>query len=146
MIKSCISERRQRYLSDEEKYEVIRYIQKQGPEIVIFTRGSEGSIGVFGDKTFKQPPMEVPVVDTTGSGDVFHGAFNTAYINGMSVPEAAKFATVASSIKCTRLGGIAGIPDIQTLNTFLKYHFDVIAHQDQVSLIGNMLKKGEEKQ
>lgn len=109
-----------KYLSDEEKYEVMRYIQKQGPEIVIFTLGSEGSIGVFGDKTFKQPPMEVPVVDTTGAGDVFHGAFNTAYINGMSVPEAAKFATGVSSIKCTQLGGRAGIPDIQTLNTFLK--------------------------
>lgn len=107
-------------LSKDEKFEVMRYIQSKGPETVIFTFGADGSLGVYGKNTFEQPAMDVPVVDTTGAGDVFHGAFDVGYLRGMSVPEAAKYATGVSSIKCTQLGGRAGIPDSETLNKFLE--------------------------
>ena len=107
-------------LTDEEKFEVMRYVQKKGPDIVIFTFGADGCMGIYGDNTFSQPAMDVPVVDTTGAGDVFHGAFDTAYLKGMDVVSAARFATGVSSIKCTKMGGRAGIPDSETLEIFLK--------------------------
>lgn len=107
-------------LSDAEIYDVMRYVQSKGPDIVIFTFGADGSKGVYGDKTFSQPAMDVPIVDTTGAGDCFHGAFDTAYLMGMSVEEAVRFATGVSSIKCTQLGGRAGIPDLEMLNKFLQ--------------------------
>ena len=120
----------------------MRYVQKKGPDIVIFTFGAEGCMGIYGDNTFSQPAMDVPVVDTTGAGDVFHGAFDTAYLKGMDVVSAARFATGVSrrsiktpenaisasyspsssdvsSIKCTKMGGRAGIPDTETLEKFL---------------------------
>lgn len=106
-------------LTDEEKFEVMRYVQKKGPDIVIFTFGAEGCMGIYGDKTFSQPAMDVPVVDTTGAGDVFHGAFDAAYLRGMDVVSAARYATGVSSIKCTKMGGRAGIPDSETLEKFL---------------------------
>ena len=109
-----------KYLNDNEKYEVMKYIQSKGPEIVIFTFGEHGSMGIYGNEKFVQPAMAANIKDTTGAGDVFHGAFDVAYLNGLSVPEAAKFATGASTIKCTRLGGRAGIPDLDILNVFLK--------------------------
>ena len=77
-------------------------------------------MGVYGDHTFSLPAMDIPVVDTTGAGDVFHGAFDAAYLNGMDVVSAAKYATGVSSIKCTQMGGRAGIPDVKTLEKFLK--------------------------
>ena len=107
-------------LSAQEKFEVMRYVQRKGPEIVIFTFGAEGCMGVYGENTFSLPAMDVPVVDTTGAGDVFHGAFDAAYLNGMDVVSAAKFATGVSSIKCTQMGGRAGIPDAETLQKFLE--------------------------
>lgn len=107
-------------LSDEEKFEVMRYVQSKGPEIVIFTFGADGCKGIYGDNTFSLPAMNVPVVDTTGAGDVFHGAFDAAYLNGMDVVSAAKYATGVSSIKCTQMGGRAGIPDSETLEKFLR--------------------------
>ena len=109
-----------KYLSDDEKYEVMKYIQSKGPEIVIFTFGEYGSMGIYGDKTFKQPAMKAEIKDTTGAGDVFHGAFAVAYLNGLSVPEAARFATGVSTIKCTQMGGRAGIPDKELLEVFLE--------------------------
>lgn len=107
-------------LSDKEKFEVMRYVQSKGPEIVIFTFGADGCMGVYGENTFSLPAMDVPIVDTTGAGDVFHGAFDAAYLNGLDVVSAAKYATGVSSIKCTQMGGRAGIPDSETLEIFLK--------------------------
>ena len=107
-------------LSDKEKFEVMRYVQSKGPEIVIYTFGADGCMGIYGDNTFSLPTMDVPVVDTTGAGDVFHGAFDAAYLNGLDIVSAAKYATGVSSIKCTQMGGRAGIPDSETLEIFLK--------------------------
>lgn len=107
-------------LSDEEKFEVMRYVQSKGPEIVIFTFGADGCMGIYGDNTFSLSAMDVPIVDTTGAGDVFHGAFDVAYLNGMDVVSAAKYATGVSAIKCTQMGGRAGIPDSEILDKFLR--------------------------
>ena len=107
-------------LSDKEKFKVMRYVQSKGPEIVIFTFGADGCMGIYGDNTFSLPAMDVPIVDTTGAGDVFHGAFDAAYLNGLDIVSAAKYATGVSSIKCTQMGGRAGIPDSETLEIFLK--------------------------
>ena len=107
-------------LTDNEKFEVMKYIQSRGPDIVIFTFGENGSMGIYGDKCFSQPAMEIEVKDTTGAGDVFHGAFDVAYLEGMSVPEAARFATAVSSIKCTCSGGRAGIANRQVVDDYLK--------------------------
>ena len=58
-----------------------------------------------------QPALTVETVDTTGCGDVFHGAFAAALVEGQSVPEAVRFATVAAGLKATGRGGQAGIPN-----------------------------------
>lgn len=50
-------------------------IRNFGCEIVIFTFGEKGCRGVYEDKYFDIPAMKVNVVDTTGAGDVFHGAY-----------------------------------------------------------------------
>ena len=108
------------FLTDSEKYEVMRYIQTKGPEIVIFTFGKNGSLGICGKETFYQPAMDVEIKDTTGAGDVFHGAFDVAYLEGMTVTDAAKFATAVSTIKCTGIGGRTGIPSRKNVDTYLE--------------------------
>lgn len=107
-------------LPHETDEDIMGYILAKGARVVIFTFGAEGSRGMYEGKTFSCPPMDVSVVDTTGAGDVFHGAFDVAYLEGMGVEEAARFATGVSSIKCTQMGGRAGIPDRETLEKFLK--------------------------
>ena len=99
---------------------VMREIQRQGPEIVLFTFGDQGCQGLYGDKYFELPAFSVPVVDTTGAGDVFHGAFDYAYLQGWDVETCARFASGEAAIKCTRLGGRAGIANLSTLTKFLE--------------------------
>lgn len=100
--------------------ETMRFIQSQGPEVVIFTFGAEGCRGVYADKYFELPSFAVDVVDTTGAGDVFHGAYDYAYLQGWNVEQCARFASAVSAIKCTRHGGRAGIPDLATVTRFLE--------------------------
>ena len=56
----------------------------------------------------KAPVIEV--IDTLSAGDVFHGAFALALLEGKDVENAARFACVAASLKCTRFGGRLGCP------------------------------------
>lgn len=53
---------------------------------------------------------KVDAIDTLGAGDVFHGAFALAVLEGKTTVEAARFACVAASLKCTRFGGRLGCP------------------------------------
>ncbi len=61
---------------------------------------------------YHQPALTVEVVDTTGCGDVFHGAYAAALVRGQSVADALRFASVAAGLKATRHGGQAGIPTL----------------------------------
>ena len=95
-------------------------LMKQGPRIVVFTLGKDGCAGVSKDGFFRIPAFNVPVVDTVGAGDVFHGAFMAALIKGYAPEECARYASGASNIKITRIGGRAGIPTWEVLERFLK--------------------------
>ena len=53
---------------------------------------------------------QVDVVDTLAAGDVFHGAFALALLEGHSISASARFACAAASLKCTRFGGRLGCP------------------------------------
>lgn len=52
----------------------------------------------------------IEVVDTLSAGDIFHGAFALALLEGRDIENAARFACVAASLKCTRFGGRLGCP------------------------------------
>lgn len=99
--------------------ETMRMLQRQGPEIVIFTFGPEGCCGVSGDQYFEVPAFKVNAVDSTGAGDVFHGAFVYAYLQGWDVKRCARFCSGVSAIKCTRPGGRAGIPTLRNVMNYL---------------------------
>jgi sugar/nucleoside kinase (ribokinase family) len=106
-------------------------LKRRGPEIVVITLGSRGCAGVYGDTYFESPGFPVEVVDTTGAGDVFHGAFLFGLLKGYDVEYTARFANAASAIKCTRQGGRAGIPKLAAIDRFLKDGFIDYSEIDQ---------------
>ncbi|VEB91856.1 sugar kinase [Citrobacter koseri] len=86
---------------------------------VYVTRGGEGC-DWLDDNVFRhQPGFPVEVVDTTGAGDVFHGALAFSLAGGTPVEEAVRFASGVPALKCTRPGGRAGIPDCDQTRSFL---------------------------
>ena len=65
------------------------------------------------------PAFRVRALDTTGCGDVFHGAYAAALARGCSLVELLRFAAAAAALKATRRGGQAGIPNRREVEAFL---------------------------
>lgn len=91
-----------------------------GCRIVAVTRGHEG-VSWRGDGSLhRQTAFPVRAVDTTGAGDVFHGAYALAVGVGLAVRDAMAFAAATAALKCEHSGGRAGIPSIETCLAFMR--------------------------
>ncbi|SKA27730.1 PfkB family carbohydrate kinase [Consotaella salsifontis] len=64
--------------------------------------------------------FKVKVVDTTGAGDVFHGALLVALAEGLRGRKAIRFASATAALKCLQPGGRSGIPDRSQLGRFME--------------------------
>jgi sulfofructose kinase len=85
-----------------------------GRRAVVITCGKDGCWYASDEEPtirYHQPALSIEVVDTTGCGDVFHGAYAAALVRGQNVADATRFASVAAGMKATRRGGQAGIPN-----------------------------------
>jgi sugar/nucleoside kinase (ribokinase family) len=65
------------------------------------------------------PAFEVEVVDTTGCGDVFHGAYASVLARGGDLHQRVEIASAAAALKATQHGGQAGCPTMGEVNAFL---------------------------
>ncbi|MBN1494472.1 carbohydrate kinase family protein [Candidatus Peregrinibacteria bacterium] len=86
-----------------------------GAKIAVVTLGKYGAIGVQKEdmEIYSVPEYVVePVVDTTGAGDVFHGAFLYAWLQKWDFKKIMKFSNVCASLKCLKIGGRLGMPTL----------------------------------
>jgi len=90
-----------------------------GPQIVIQTEGRDGSYTLSAQGGFHTPAFAVDAVDTTGAGDVFHGAFLAAMLRGWDLRSMVLFSTAVAALKCRSLGGRPGIPTFAETLRFL---------------------------
>lgn len=105
---------------DDEDYERnCKKIQSMGPDIVVFTLGQRGCVGIKGNMFFMEDAFRVAVKDTTGAGDVYHGAFIYGLLQNWDIQKIARFSNAVAAIKCTRIGGRAAIPTLETVTKFL---------------------------
>ncbi|NIO69687.1 MAG: carbohydrate kinase, partial [Anaerolineae bacterium] len=63
------------YTGQGDQVRAGRSLLEMGPEIVVITLGAEGCLCLWEDQVIHVPGFRVDVVDTTGAGDAFHGAF-----------------------------------------------------------------------
>ena len=77
---------------------------KYGPRVVAITLGKDGCVVLDDQNIFTVPGYNVPVVDTTGAGDAFHGGFIFSVLKGYSLEESGKFANACGGICCTKVG------------------------------------------
>ncbi|CAA9548487.1 MAG: Ribokinase [uncultured Thermomicrobiales bacterium] len=103
---------------DLEPHGAIEAVRAFGPGTVIITLGADGVVGNERDTAFAHPAPAVPVVDTTGAGDTFCGAFAASLGSESSISEAARYGVLASALSVTRAGAQAGIPTRQQVTMF----------------------------
>jgi sugar/nucleoside kinase (ribokinase family) len=86
---------------------------------VVVTAGDSGAYCKSSETEFHQTAFGVEVVDTTGAGDVFHGAFMAGLAKNWTLPKILEFSAAVSAMKCRSLGGRAGIPTMNEVEVFL---------------------------
>jgi sulfofructose kinase len=94
-------------------------LSAQSP-VVVITLGRRGVIWRRGQEVgaLVAPPLS-NIIDTTGAGDAFHGAFAAAVATGISWLEVLRFASAAGGLCCTKLGARTGLAGMQQLKALL---------------------------
>ncbi len=90
------------------------------PEVVVVTQGKRGGLIYDGQTVEYYPIYPAEVVDSNGSGDVFHGAFAAAVVKGYDYRKCCHFSSAVSAIKCTGVGARESVPDFDTVKAYMK--------------------------
>lgn len=108
------------FAPNHEVKDALQLARQSGCKVAGVTNGAEGTLWMDEHSLQHTPAIPVAVVDTTGAGDVFHGAFTLRIGEGYPCIDAIKFATAAAAIKCGKPGGRKGIPNRQELGIFME--------------------------
>lgn len=107
------------FLADADDAARFAAVLAYGVRHVGVTRGARGYLWRSPDGGGAQAAFPVPVVDTTGAGDAFHGAFALSVAQGLDDAMAARIASATAALKCRRLGARLGLPSAPELDVFL---------------------------
>jgi sulfofructose kinase len=110
------------FTGQKDPLSAARFIFEKTGRVAVITAGEKGSFGVSAEGGFERKAFEVRAVDTTGAGDVFHGAFAFGVLRGWELPRMLEFSNAVAAMKCRKLGGRPGIPTLGEALEFLKLH------------------------
>ena len=118
VLAPCLAETRLLFVNEQEAWrltgieppeESARALQEFGPRVVVVKLGERGCLVRDGGDMFAIPALQVPVVDTTGAGDCFTGAFLAALQRGEDYRAAAASANEIGALSVSHVGGITGL-------------------------------------
>jgi sulfofructose kinase len=89
--------------------ETLRALIAEGARGAVVTLGAKGALALHDGRFRSVPARKVKVLDTTGAGDVFHGAFAAGLVEGRSVSGALALASRAAAGSCRALGGMGAL-------------------------------------
>ncbi len=106
-------------MPDEPPAAVAERLRDEGAQIAAVTLGERGAVVAWEAGTQAFPAYEVDVVDTTGAGDAYHGAFLYALLQDWDVPRMARFASAVGSLNCRAMGGRSALPTRSEVDQFM---------------------------
>ncbi|MDP9169209.1 MAG: PfkB family carbohydrate kinase [Acidobacteriota bacterium] len=86
--------------------------QRFGMRVAAMTLGRDGALACTPEGLVYSPAFAVNCVDTTGAGDVFHGAFCYSVLQQMPIAEALAFSNAMAALNCTAHGARGGIATV----------------------------------
>ncbi len=98
------------WTNERDPFKALEMMQNEyGIHFAGMTLGAYGALARVGGRFYYSPAFVVNTVDTTGAGDVFHGAFCYAVLQQMPIPEALDFSNAMAALNCTAIGARGGI-------------------------------------
>ena len=106
---------------EADPFRALELIQKRFQmRVAAMTLGAHGALARVEGRYIYSPGYVVDCVDTTGAGDVFHGAFCYAVLESMPMPEALDFSNAMAALNCTAVGARGGICGLEDVKAFQK--------------------------
>ncbi len=107
------------YLDIKIAKKVFTKLRKLNKNNIVVTLGEKGLMYEMDGNINYMPAFKVKAIDTTGAGDIFHGAFAYCIANRYSFEESLKISSMASAISVEIMGGQISIPKIETVKSKL---------------------------
>lgn len=104
---------------DEDIMSLVKKLQSKYKGVIVVTQGNHGALVFDNDVIGHLESHQVDVVDTTGAGDSFIGAFSAAICEGLPPLEAAKWGNAAAAISITREGAQSSLPIRREVETMM---------------------------
>ncbi len=99
-----------RWTNESNRFRALEIIQQEfGTRVAAMTLGAHGALALAEGKFHYSPAFVVNCVDTTGAGDVFHGAFCYAVLESYPLDQALDFSNAMAALSCKALGARGGI-------------------------------------
>ena len=109
-----------KWTKEQDPFKALGKIQAEyGTRLAAMTLGDLGSLALYQGRWYYSPAFEVVCADTTGAGDVFHGAFCYAILAGMQMEKALEFSNAAAAINCTAIGARGHIPELSEIQALI---------------------------
>ncbi len=90
-----------------------------GAKLAAATLGQDGVLAWDGRSFQHSPAYRVPVVDTTGAGDIFHAGFIYGLLQGWPLARQLDFACAAAALNCTAAGARGGIETLEAIERLI---------------------------
>ena len=105
-----------RLMGDSDLKTALRGMQERfGCRLTAATLGEDGVVAWDGVEFLHRAAYRVPVVDTTGAGDIFHAGFIYGLLEGWELGRQLDFACAAAAMNCTGPGARGGIGSVETI-------------------------------
>ncbi len=110
-----------RWTQEPDPFRALTMLQEEyGMRVAAMTLGAEGALARADGRFIYSPGFVVDCIDTTGAGDVFHGAFCYAVIESMPLREALEFSNAMAALNCTALGARGRIASFSEAQAFAR--------------------------
>jgi sugar/nucleoside kinase (ribokinase family) len=109
-----------RLMGDVNLESALRHMQlRYGCQLTAATLGTDGVLAWDGKRYLHSPAYRVPVVDTTGAGDIFHAGFIYALLQGWPLDRQLDFSCAAAAINCMAAGARGGIQPVEAIENLM---------------------------
>ncbi len=109
------------WTSERDPFRALELIQHEyGMRVAAMTLGSYGALALSEGQFHYSPAFVVNCQDTTGAGDVFHGAFCYAVVKNYSIDDALEFSNAMAALNCKSLGAQGGIEGVDAANRLIQ--------------------------
>ena len=109
-----------RLTGENELKSALMAMQKRyGSRLTAATLGPDGVLAWDGERFHEARAFRVPVVDTTGAGDVFHAGYLYGLLRGWEMDRTLEFACAAAALNCTGIGARGGIAPLATIEELM---------------------------